>query len=81
MKKTVPVTMRLTPLEKQKLEEIAERLGLSKTGVVCMLVNKEWEKQNEKKKRCSPAPSNRAVHEPGYAEMDGVRRHFCVTER
>ena len=50
MKKTVPVTMRLTPLEKRKLEEIAERLGLSKTSMVCMLVNKEWERQNEKKK-------------------------------
>ena len=48
--RTVPVTMRLTPLEKQKLEEIAERLGLSKTSMVCMLVNKEWERQNEKKK-------------------------------
>lgn len=48
--RTVPVTMRLTLLEKQKLEEIAERLGLSKTSMVCMLVNKEWERQNEKKK-------------------------------
>lgn len=50
MKKTVPVTMRLTPLEKQKLEEIAERLGLSKTSMICMLINTEWEKMNEKKK-------------------------------
>ncbi len=48
--RTVPVTMRLTPVEKQRLEEISERLGLSKTSMVCMLVNKEWEKQNEKKK-------------------------------
>lgn len=48
--RTVPVTMRLAPLEKQKLEEISERLGLSKTSMVCMLVNKEWERQNEKRK-------------------------------
>ena len=54
--RTLPVTMRLTPLEKQKLEEISERLGLSKTSMVCMLVNKEWEKQNEKKEAMLPSP-------------------------
>lgn len=45
-KKTARVELRIYQDEREKLRSLATRYGISMTSLVCMLVNKEWEKRN-----------------------------------